>query len=68
VISEKGPLQNHFRFPDECARHKVLDILGDLNLLGVSVLGHVVGIRSGHSLNRRLVEAIKKIKDENGKS
>ncbi len=60
VISDDGPLRNRFRFPDECARHKVLDILGDLNLLGFSIVGHVVGIKSGHSLNRKLVEAIKK--------
>jgi UDP-3-O-acyl N-acetylglucosamine deacetylase len=60
VISKKGPLQNHFRFPEECARHKVLDILGDLYLMGFPILGRVVGIRSGHALNRRLLEKIKK--------
>src|SRR3989338_3655287 len=68
VISKNGPVGNHFRFTDECARHKVLDILGDLSLLGFSVIGHVVGIRSGHSLNRKLGEAIQKVKDSHGKS
>lgn len=68
VISKDGPIKNRFRFPDECARHKVLDIVGDLNLLGFSILGHVVGIRSGHSLNRKLGEAIQKAKDDHGKS
>ncbi len=58
VISKKGVIQNSFRFPDECARHKVLDILGDLSLLGFSVVGRVVGIRSGHALNRKLVQRI----------
>lgn len=60
VISHEGPLGNTLRFPDECARHKVLDILGDLQLLDFSVLGRVVGIRSGHALNRKLVEEIAK--------
>ncbi|MBI4353349.1 MAG: UDP-3-O-[3-hydroxymyristoyl] N-acetylglucosamine deacetylase [Candidatus Omnitrophica bacterium] len=58
VISEKGAVQNEFRFENECARHKVLDLLGDLNLLGFRILGHVVALRSGHSLNQKLVEQI----------
>ncbi len=62
VIAESGLIDSDFRFPDECARHKVLDILGDLNLLGFSILGRVVGLRSGHALNQRLVEEIRKQK------
>ncbi len=58
VISENGVVENKFLFADECARHKVLDLLGDLNLLGVSIVGRVVGLRSGHSLNCRLVELL----------
>ncbi|MGH7197157.1 MAG: UDP-3-O-acyl-N-acetylglucosamine deacetylase [Candidatus Omnitrophota bacterium] len=58
VLSEGGVAGQSLRFPDECARHKVLDILGDLNLLGFSVVGRVVGLRSGHALNRQLVEQI----------
>ncbi len=60
VISEDGPIKNTFRFRDECARHKVLDLLGDLNLMDFSIAGRVIGLRSGHSLNRKLVEEIKK--------
>jgi UDP-3-O-[3-hydroxymyristoyl] N-acetylglucosamine deacetylase/3-hydroxyacyl-[acyl-carrier-protein] dehydratase len=60
VISENGPLENQFRFPEECARHKVLDLIGDLSLLGFGIKGRVVGLRSGHALNRKLVEEIKK--------
>ena len=60
VISEDGPIKNAFRFQDECARHKVLDLLGDLNLMGFSIVGRVIGLRSGHSLNRKLIEEIKK--------
>ncbi len=60
VFGKNGVIQNELRFKDECARHKMLDIVGDLSLLGFSVLGHVVGIRSGHALNAKLVEEIKK--------
>ena len=60
VVTENGSHRNQLRFEDEPARHKVLDILGDFNLLGFPVLGHVVALRSGHMLNRQLVLAIKK--------
>lgn len=43
------------RFPQEAARHKVLDLIGDLALLGQPVKGMFLGIRSGHKLNRELV-------------
>ncbi len=60
VISPVGPIQNAFRFADECARHKVLDLLGDLYLTGRPIYGRIVAHKSGHSLNhmmaRRLLE------------
>jgi UDP-3-O-[3-hydroxymyristoyl] N-acetylglucosamine deacetylase/3-hydroxyacyl-[acyl-carrier-protein] dehydratase len=46
------------RFPDECARHKVLDIVGDLFLMGYPVKGAVYATKSGHKLNRALVQKI----------
>jgi UDP-3-O-[3-hydroxymyristoyl] N-acetylglucosamine deacetylase/3-hydroxyacyl-[acyl-carrier-protein] dehydratase len=58
VISSQGPLENTLRFPDECARHKVLDIVGDLFLLGYPVKGAVYATKSGHALNRLLVQKI----------
>jgi UDP-3-O-[3-hydroxymyristoyl] N-acetylglucosamine deacetylase/3-hydroxyacyl-[acyl-carrier-protein] dehydratase len=58
VISAQGPLENTLRFPDECARHKVLDIVGDLFLLGYPVKGAVYATKSGHALNRTLVKKI----------
>jgi UDP-3-O-[3-hydroxymyristoyl] N-acetylglucosamine deacetylase len=39
------------RFPDEMVRHKVLDLIGDLALIGSPIRGHVIAIRSGHSSN-----------------
>jgi UDP-3-O-[3-hydroxymyristoyl] N-acetylglucosamine deacetylase len=46
------------RFPDEFVRHKVLDILGDLALLGGVLLGRVVAHKSGHALHRTLVRRL----------
>lgn len=60
VISSTGPIQNAFRFADECARHKVLDLIGDLYLVGRPIYGRIVAHKSGHELNhvlaRRLLE------------
>lgn len=39
------------RFPDEMVRHKILDLIGDLSLLGRLILGHIISVRSGHSSN-----------------
>ncbi|MDE2027456.1 MAG: UDP-3-O-[3-hydroxymyristoyl] N-acetylglucosamine deacetylase [Candidatus Omnitrophica bacterium] len=58
VMSVKGPLENTLRFQDECVRHKVLDIVGDLFLLGYPVKGAVYATKSGHRLNRTLVKKI----------
>lgn len=38
-------------FPDEMVRHKILDLLGDLSLIGRPILGHIIAIRSGHASN-----------------
>jgi len=46
------------RFPDEYVRHKVLDVIGDLALLGRPLCAHIVAHRSGHEGNRSLVEKI----------
>ncbi|MBX7067244.1 MAG: UDP-3-O-acyl-N-acetylglucosamine deacetylase [Parachlamydiales bacterium] len=39
------------RFPDEMVRHKILDLIGDLKLIGMPILGHIISVRSGHSSN-----------------
>jgi UDP-3-O-[3-hydroxymyristoyl] N-acetylglucosamine deacetylase len=46
------------RFPDECCRHKVLDLIGDLALVGRPLLGHVVAERAGHAMHAALVSRI----------
>lgn len=59
VFGENGPIDNALRFPDECVRHKVLDLLGDLNLLGKPIVGRVFARKSGHALNHALVRALR---------
>jgi UDP-3-O-[3-hydroxymyristoyl] N-acetylglucosamine deacetylase/3-hydroxyacyl-[acyl-carrier-protein] dehydratase len=60
VIGEDGVLNKEpLRFADEFVRHKILDLLGDLALLGAPLKAHVIGVRSGHNANVRLVRLIK---------
>jgi UDP-3-O-acyl N-acetylglucosamine deacetylase len=58
VFDERGPIGNRLRFPDECVRHKTLDLVGDLALAGCDLVGHVVAYRSGHQLNAELVTTL----------
>jgi UDP-3-O-[3-hydroxymyristoyl] N-acetylglucosamine deacetylase len=53
ILNEDG-----LRFDDEFVRHKVLDLIGDMALLGGPVLGHVIADRSGHGLHLELMQAI----------
>jgi len=46
------------RYQDEFVRHKVLDCIGDLALAGAPILGHFRGVRSGHSMNNRLLQRL----------
>jgi UDP-3-O-[3-hydroxymyristoyl] N-acetylglucosamine deacetylase len=46
------------RFPDEFVRHKVLDAVGDLALLGMPIIGHLTAVKSGHHLNHLLVRKV----------
>jgi UDP-3-O-[3-hydroxymyristoyl] N-acetylglucosamine deacetylase / 3-hydroxyacyl-[acyl-carrier-protein] dehydratase len=58
VISPEGPVDNQFRFADECARHKVLDLIGDLYLVGRPLRGRLVAHKSGHELNHMLARKL----------
>lgn len=53
ILNEEG-----LRFDDEFIRHKVLDLIGDMALMGSPVLGHVIANRSGHGLHLELMQAI----------
>jgi UDP-3-O-acyl-N-acetylglucosamine deacetylase len=58
VFGPRGPLENTLRFANEPARHKILDVIGDLALLGADLCGHLVAYRSGHPLNVQLARTI----------
>ncbi|MBM3981896.1 MAG: UDP-3-O-acyl-N-acetylglucosamine deacetylase, partial [Planctomycetes bacterium] len=58
VFGPRGPIDNRLRFADEPARHKVLDLVGDLALCGFDLAGHAVAYRSGHALNVELARTL----------
>jgi UDP-3-O-[3-hydroxymyristoyl] N-acetylglucosamine deacetylase/3-hydroxyacyl-[acyl-carrier-protein] dehydratase len=60
-IGDNGILNGtELRFTNEPVRHKVVDLIGDLALLGIPIRGHVIAARSGHATNVELVKKIKK--------
>ena len=60
VVGKRLVLNDSLRYPDEFVRHKILDLVGDLFLLGRPLRAHVVGRNAGHALNYQLVAAIQK--------
>jgi UDP-3-O-[3-hydroxymyristoyl] N-acetylglucosamine deacetylase/3-hydroxyacyl-[acyl-carrier-protein] dehydratase len=58
VINSDGPIKNNYRFPDECVRHKLVDLIGDLALVGRSIRGRIVAYKSGHALNQQLARKL----------
>jgi UDP-3-O-[3-hydroxymyristoyl] N-acetylglucosamine deacetylase len=53
IINKDG-----LRFPDEFVKHKILDAIGDLSLLGIPIIGHFVACKSGHRLNNLLLKEL----------
>jgi UDP-3-O-[3-hydroxymyristoyl] N-acetylglucosamine deacetylase len=51
VIGDTGVLNNALRFDDEFVRHKILDVIGDMALVGCPIIGHLVAHRGGHALH-----------------
>jgi UDP-3-O-[3-hydroxymyristoyl] N-acetylglucosamine deacetylase len=51
VIGDTGVLNNALRFEDEFVRHKILDVIGDMALVGYPIMGHLVAHRGGHALH-----------------
>lgn len=58
IFNDQGPIDNPLRFADECVRHKMLDLCGDLALAGCDIAGHVRAYCSGHHLNADLVRTL----------
>jgi len=58
VFGNQGLIDNTLRYPDECVRHKTLDLIGDLALAGCDIQGRIVASRSGHRLNADLLRSM----------
>jgi UDP-3-O-acyl N-acetylglucosamine deacetylase len=58
IFDAHGPIENALRFSDECVRHKILDVVGDLALAGCDLVGHIEAHKSGHRLNAELVRTL----------
>ena len=59
VVDEKGVInEDGLRYEDEFVKHKILDAIGDLYLLGKSLIGEFRGYKSGHAMNNRLLRAL----------
>lgn len=63
VVGKDGVINNKLRFPDEFTRHKILDLMGDLNLLGCPIKGHIIALKSGHAVNIKLAKKIAQQKE-----
>jgi UDP-3-O-[3-hydroxymyristoyl] N-acetylglucosamine deacetylase len=63
VVGDDGILAGSLRFQDEFVRHKILDLMGDLALLGHPLRGHVVAFKGGHRLHGALVDRILRARD-----
>jgi UDP-3-O-[3-hydroxymyristoyl] N-acetylglucosamine deacetylase len=63
VLGETGVLNNPLRFEDEFVRHKILDVLGDLALVGHPIVGHLVAHRGGHALHTAFAAKVLECRD-----
>lgn len=64
VVGPDGPVENAWRFPDECVRHKILDLVGDLYLFGAPLEGRIIAKRTGHVHNHKLVRALLAVQEK----
>jgi len=60
VLTNDGVMNGPLRFPDEFVRHKTLDLIGDLALLGKQIVGRIVADRAGHAMHTALVSRLLK--------
>ncbi len=69
VFNDKGMMNDEpLRFPDECVRHKVLDLIGDLSLVGQPIRGHVHAVKAGHSSNLQFVRKLWELNERKRRS
>ncbi|HOW69406.1 MAG TPA: UDP-3-O-acyl-N-acetylglucosamine deacetylase [Phycisphaerae bacterium] len=63
VFGPDGPIDNPLRFANECVRHKILDLIGDMYLFGKPLVGSIFARQSGHSLNHELVRRLQELEE-----
>ncbi|MGE5279795.1 MAG: UDP-3-O-acyl-N-acetylglucosamine deacetylase [Deltaproteobacteria bacterium] len=59
VVGKEGIEKNTLRYEKEFIRHKIVDLVGDFYLLGMPIKGHVIAVKSGHTLNMRILEKMR---------
>ena len=64
MINSDGPVDNSYRYSDECVRHKIVDLIGDLMLAGRRITGRIVAYKSGHALNQRLARQLVRMAEQ----
>lgn len=64
VVGKKGVIKNKLRFENEFVRHKILDLIGDLYLFGLPLRAHIIALKSGHSLNLKLIRCIEQQREK----
>jgi UDP-3-O-[3-hydroxymyristoyl] N-acetylglucosamine deacetylase/3-hydroxyacyl-[acyl-carrier-protein] dehydratase len=64
VLGRNGVIDNELRFENECVRHKVVDLIGDLSLVGMDLRGRIVAYKSGHTLNVRMARKLIEMESE----
>jgi UDP-3-O-[3-hydroxymyristoyl] N-acetylglucosamine deacetylase/3-hydroxyacyl-[acyl-carrier-protein] dehydratase len=68
VIGQNGIHNKDLRFPDEFVRHKILDLIGDVYLIGKPLKAHIIAIRCGHAANIALTRKLGKLSDKSAGS
>lgn len=68
VLGPDGPIDNRLRFDNECARHKTLDLIGDLALSGLELVGRFTSFRGGHQLNGKMASRLCQIASQHQQS
>jgi UDP-3-O-[3-hydroxymyristoyl] N-acetylglucosamine deacetylase len=63
VLDDSGIVNNHLRFPDEFVRHKLLDLLGDISLVGYPIIGHLYAEKAGHAIHAALSDQMSRQKN-----
>lgn len=64
VLNDDGSVMGELRFPDEPVRHKILDLIGDLALVGAPIRAHIIALKSGHEMNASLARKIVALREE----